>query len=156
MPSLFTGPSPLHKKETTVNSSVFTGNNTNPTPTFWRPKWSLSANYPAKMCRLSTGHSVTLQAKLIPMMPCARSSSWPHSSKGWPILSFGGNSERPNQQWLRTHLVWHLTSNLIWTSTANNPTVPRLLLTIGLVLRRPSVNSFPISFSPSRKKVNES
>ena len=50
--------------------------------------------------------------------------------EGWPILSFGGKSEKPNQQWLRTHSVWHLKCNLICTSTANSPTLPRRLLTI--------------------------
>ena len=64
-PSLFTGPWPLLKKETTMNSSVSSSNNANLTPTFGRPKWSPSANYPAKMCPLSAGNSVTLQAKLI-------------------------------------------------------------------------------------------
>ena len=33
------------------------------TAKFWRPKWSPSGNYPAKMCPLSTGHSVFLQKK---------------------------------------------------------------------------------------------
>ena len=34
IPSLFTGPSALLKKETTNNSSVSSGNKTNPMPTF--------------------------------------------------------------------------------------------------------------------------
>ena len=38
----------------------------------------------------------------------------------------------------------------------NSRTLPRRLLTIWLVLRRPKVNSFRISFSPSGKKLNES
>ena len=138
MPSLFTGPSPLRKKATTMNSSGSSGNNVNPMPTFWRPKWSPSANYPAKMCPLFIGHSVISQAKLIPTMPCAMSSSSPHSSKGWPILSFGGKSEKPNQQWWKMHLVWHLKCNLIWTSTANSPTLPRRLLTNNLTAPSPS------------------
>ena len=156
MPSLFTGPSPLPKKAITMDSSVSSDNNTNPTPTFCRPKWSLSANYLAKMCLPSNGHSVTSQVKLIPTIPWVMSSSSPHSSKGWPNLSFGDNSEKPNPQWLRTHLVWHLKCNLIRTSTANSPTLPGRLLTIWLVLHRPKVNSFPISFLPSRKKLNDS
>ena len=144
------------QKATTMNSSVSSGNNINPKPTFWRPKWSPSANYPAKMCPLFIGHSVISQAKLILTMPCATSSSSPHSSKGWPILSFGGKFEKPNQQWWKMHLVWHLKCNLIWTSTANSPTLPRRLLTIWLVLPRPKLKSFPISSAPSRKKWNES
>ena len=151
------GSSPLPKKATTMNSSVScgNGNNTSRTPAFWRPRSSPFANFPAKMCPLSTGHSVTLQERPILMMLCAMSSSSPHSSKGWPFLLFGGKNKKLNQQCLRTQLVWHLKVNRPWTSAANILTLTRGLLTTWPVLRRPRVNSFPISFSSSKNKLND-
>ena len=49
-----------------------------------------------------------------------------------------------------------LEMHFIWTSTTNSPTLPARRLTNWPVLRCPRVNSFAISFSPSRKKLNES
>ena len=67
-----------------------------------------------------------------------------------------GSTKILNQQWLRTHLVWHLKCNLIWTSTANSLILPQRLLTIWVALRHPKVNSLSISFSLSSKKSNKS
>ena len=44
------------------------GSNTKQTPTFWRPRSTLSANNRTKMCPFSTGHSMTLQEGPIPTM----------------------------------------------------------------------------------------
>ena len=79
-------------------------------------------------------------------MPRAMNSSSPHSPKDWPIPSFGGKCEKLNQQWLKTQLLIHLKNKLIWTSTANNPTLRQRLLTIWPVLRRPKLKSFRSHF----------
>ena len=144
------------QKAATMISSDYSSSNTSRRLTFWRSKLSPFANSPAMMCPLSSGHSVTLQKRFIPKMPWAMSSSSPHSSKDWLNPLFGGKCEKLNQQWLRTHLIWHLNCNIIWTSTAKTPTLPRRLLTNWPVPRYPKLNSFPISFSLSRKKLNES
>ena len=54
---------------------AFFRSNTNQTPTFWRPRSTLSPNNRTKMCPFSTGHSVTLQEGPIPTMMHAMNPS---------------------------------------------------------------------------------